>query len=69
MNSNMFKVKKKTIDYEVKSIRMPSYMVDKVQSIADASDISFNSLVVQCIDYALSNMDTEETSPKDMCVK
>lgn len=61
----MFKVKKKTIDYEVKSIRMPSHMVTQVQSIADASDISFNSLVIQCIDYALSNMETDDSDFTD----
>lgn len=58
----MFRVKKKTIDYEVKSIRMPSYLVTQVQDIADENDVSFSSLVVQCIDYALSNMTTDDVT-------
>lgn len=58
----MFRVKKKTIDYEVKSIHMPSYLVTQVQDIADENDVSFSSLVVQCIDYALSNMTTDDVT-------
>lgn len=58
----MFRVKKKTIDYEVKSIRMPSYLVTQIQDIADENDVSFSSLVIQCIDYALSNMATDDVT-------
>ena len=60
----MFKVKKKTIDYEVKSIRMPTYLISQVQEIAGEYDVSFNNLVVQCIEYALAHMEQDDVTDK-----
>ncbi len=39
-----------------KTIRMPDELIDKLQTLADKNDISFNQLVVQCCEYALDNM-------------
>lgn len=39
-----------------KTIRMPDELIDRLQTIADQNNISFNQLVVQCCEYALSNM-------------
>ncbi len=39
-----------------KTIRMPDELIEKLQTLADKNDISFNQLVVQCCEYALDNM-------------
>ena len=39
-----------------KTIRMPDDLIDRLETIADQNNISFNQLVVQCCEYALNNM-------------
>ena len=53
----MFRVKKDRIEYENKSLRLPTDLIEKVQELADKNDISFNKVVIQCIDYDLDHMD------------
>lgn len=55
----MFKVKKERVEYENKSLRLPIDLIEKVQDLADKNEISFNKLVIQCIDYALDHMDND----------
>ena len=43
-----------------KTIRMPNELIDKIQTLADQNDISFNQLVVQCCEYALGHMMNED---------
>ena len=50
----MFEVKKPQSSN--KTIRIPDQLINQLQAIADKNDISFNQLVVQCCEYALSNM-------------
>lgn len=50
----MFEVKKNKSSN--KTIRMPDELIEKLQSIADKNDISFNQLVVQCCEYALNDI-------------
>ena len=38
-----------------KTIRMPEELIERLQKTADANDISFNQLVVQCCEYALEH--------------
>ena len=49
----MFTVKKP--QNSNKTIRMPDELIDRLQRMADANDISFNQLVVQCCEYALAH--------------
>ena len=56
----MFRVKKERIEYENKSLRLPIDLIEKVQELADKNDLSFNKVVIQCIDYALDHMDKNE---------
>ena len=49
----MFTVKKP--QNSNKTIRMPDDLIQRLQQVADANDISFNQLVVQCCEYALDN--------------
>ena len=39
-----------------KTIRMPDDLINRLQTIADQNNISFNQLVVQCCEYALNDM-------------
>lgn len=39
-----------------KTIRMPDELIDRLQTIADQNNISFNQLVVQCCEYAINDM-------------
>lgn len=58
----MFKLKKDYTEYENKSLRLPKDLIDTVQSLANKNNMSFNKVVIQCIEYALEHMekDTEE---------
>ena len=40
-----------------KTFRLPSHMVEKLDSIAYNNKLSLNALIVQCLEYALSQMD------------
>lgn len=40
-----------------KTIRMPDELINRLQTIADQNNISFNQLVVQCCEYALNDME------------
>lgn len=55
----MFTVKKP--QNSNKTIRMPDELIDRLQKVADANDISFNQLVVQCCEYALDHQEEETT--------
>ncbi|MGN0522682.1 MAG: ribbon-helix-helix protein, CopG family [Eubacterium sp.] len=52
---NNFKPKK--LEKDVISIRITTDLLNKIDSIACKNDISRNELIVQCIEYAISNMD------------
>lgn len=54
----MFKIKKG--EFINKTFRMPLELVKKMEVIAQAHTISLNNLVVQCCEYALDNMSSEE---------
>lgn len=43
------------MEYENKSLRLPKDLIDKVQELANKNDVSFNKVVIQCIEYALAN--------------
>jgi predicted HicB family RNase H-like nuclease len=55
----MFKLKKEATEYENKSLRLPKDLIDKVQALANKNNLSFNKVVIQCIEYALDNMEPE----------
>ena len=55
----MFKLKKEATEYENKSLRLPKDLIDEVQALANKNNHSFNKVVIQCIEYALDNMEPE----------
>lgn len=52
----MFTIKKDYVEYENKSLRLPTDLIAKVQELANQNSLSFNKVVIQCIEYALDNM-------------
>ena len=50
----MFEIKKQQSSN--KTIRMPDELIERIQALADKNDISFNALVIQCCEYALSDI-------------
>lgn len=59
----MFKLKKDYIEYENKSLRLPRELITKVQELANKNNMSFNKVIIQCVAYALENM--EDNSQKE----
>ena len=55
----MFKLKKEATEYENKSLRLPKDLIDEVQALANKNNLSFNKVVIKCIEYALDNMEPE----------
>lgn len=55
----MFRLKKDFSEYENKSLRLPKELITQVQALADSNNLSFNKVVIQCIEYALQNMDNQ----------
>lgn len=55
----MFEIKKEATDYENKSLRLPKELIDKIQTLATENNTSFNKVVIQCIEYALDNMKSD----------
>ena len=56
----MFRLQKDYPDYEYKSLRLPTELIRQVQALADANNLSFNKVVIQCIEYALNDMESEK---------
>jgi len=56
----MFKIQK---DYgsESKSFRLPIKTIERLEALAARNNISLNQLVIQCLHYALDNL--EEADP------
>lgn len=55
----MFKVKK--IDYINKTFRLNKELVQSLEKLAQEKGISLNQLVSQCCEYALNNLDKNES--------
>lgn len=51
----MFKLEKEYIEYANKSLRLPIDLIEKVQVMANENRMSFNKVVIRCIEYALEN--------------
>ena len=62
----MFTLKKEFAEYENKSLRLPKDLINTVQQLANENNMSFNKVVIQCIEYALDNMDNKNNFSKNM---
>lgn len=53
-----FKVEKE--EYVNKTFRLEKKLVDELEIICNKKNISLNKLVVQCINYALNDLEDDE---------
>ena len=60
----MFKIQKGYGDTVTKSFRIPSEMAETLEKLAFDNDLSVNQLVVQCLDYAIANLESGEDEEK-----
>lgn len=58
----MFKIEKP--EYVNKTFRMEKKLVEQLEKLAQDENISVNSLVIQCCNYALENLETANDSEK-----
>lgn len=54
----MFKVKK--AEHVNKTFRLPVELVKKLEVLAQEKNVSLNNLVIQCCEYALENIDSDD---------
>jgi len=55
----MFKVEKEEMTN--KTFRLPLKLVEQLYEVAQSKGVSLNSLVKQCCEYALKNLDNNTT--------
>lgn len=56
----MFKVKRGYDDNVYKTFRLPKKLVEQLDAIAGKNELSLNRLVIQCLEYALENIDEND---------
>ncbi len=56
----MFKIQK-GYDSVSKSFRLPVELVDKLEELAYKNNLSLNQLVIQCLNYALDNLEDDSS--------
>lgn len=56
----MFKIQR-GYDTVSKTFRLPIELVENLDSLAYKYNLSLNQLVVQCLNYAIENLDESET--------
>lgn len=55
----MWKIQK-GYDSVSKSFRLPVELVEQLDKLAFENNLSLNQLVIQCLDFALKNLDNDE---------
>ena len=61
----MFRIQK-GYDTESKMFRLPVGMIRKLEEVAAKNNTSLNRVVIQCLNYALENLDeSDHDTPKE----
>lgn len=56
----MFKVQRGYDNMVTKTFRLPEVLVEKLLLIAGKNELSLNKLVIQCLEYAMNNIDKND---------
>ena len=56
----MFKLQKGYNEYVTKTIRLPKEFVEQLEALAFENNLSLNQLVMQCLKYAIDNMEDDK---------
>ena len=61
----MFQIRK-GYDSESKTFRLPIELIEKLEVLATQNKLSLNQLVIQCLTYAVDNLDADnkKNTPK-----
>ena len=54
-----FKIKKQ--EYVNRTFRLPVELLEELTKLSSEKNISLNQLIVQCCEFAIENIDDEET--------
>ena len=57
----MFKLQKGYDEYVTKTFRLPKEFVEELEKIAFENNLSLNQLVIQCLRYAIDNLESNES--------
>lgn len=57
----MFKIQK-GYDTVSKTFRLPEELVNRLDNLAFQNNLSLNQLVIQCLNYALENLEESDSS-------
>ena len=60
MSANKFRVEKE--EYQNRTFKMPKNLLERLYVIVNEKGISLNKLVIKCINYALDNMEEDESN-------
>lgn len=60
----MWKIQK-GYDAVTKTFRLPEEMVEELDKLAYKNNLSLNQLVIQCLNFALENLDREDGNKSD----
>jgi len=55
----MFKIQK-GYDTETKTFRLPIELIERLETLAAQNKLSLNQLVIQCLKYAVDNLESGE---------
>ncbi len=58
----MLVIKKEYSEYVNKTFRLPIDIIDTLDVVAKEKNTSLNRVVIQCLEYAIENMDRENES-------
>ena len=50
---------RKGYDTESKTFRLPIELIDKLEALASSNKLSLNQLVIQCLEYAVDNIESD----------
>lgn len=56
----MFEIQKGYNEYVTKTFRLPKEFVEQLEALAFENNLSLNQLVMQCLKYAIDNMETDK---------
>lgn len=59
------RTKKYTGESSVVSLRMPNQLIKRIDETAEISGRTRNDIIMKCIDFALDNLEIEDTSADD----
>lgn len=59
---SMLVIKKEYSEYVNKTFRLPIDIIDTLDVVAKEKNTSLNRVVIQCLEYAIENMDRENES-------